>query len=40
MRKLCTHELAGVKMKKNERKIRFAIPKKRIFSTALWWLLL
>jgi hypothetical protein len=40
MRKLCTNEVGGVKIKKNEKKTRFAIRKKRIFFIALLWLLL
>jgi hypothetical protein len=40
-RKLCTDEIGGVfKTKKNEKKKAFCNLKKRIFFTALFWLLL
>jgi hypothetical protein len=40
MRKLCTDEVGGVKMKKNEKKKHFVI-KKNVFSLLLFfWLLL
>jgi hypothetical protein len=39
MRKLCTNEVGGVKMKKNEKKTHFVL-KKYFFFTALLWLLL
>jgi hypothetical protein len=39
-KKFCTHEVRGVKMKKNEKKNAFFNLKKRIFFTALFWLLL
>jgi hypothetical protein len=35
MRKLCTDEIGGVKMKKNEKKTRFTI-RKNIFSLLLF----
>jgi hypothetical protein len=36
MRKLCTHELAGVKMKRNEKKTHFAI-QNNVFSLLLFF---
>ncbi len=39
MRKLCTDEVGGVKMKKNEKKTAFCNSKSCSFFTALFWLL-
>jgi len=40
MRKLCTDEVGGVKMKKDEKKTHFSI-RKNVFSfIALFWLLI